>query len=102
MANTTTTNRLAWPNYYHLVSSCDGEEKRMIDEGLSLMTNINKAMIGKETELLNAVTNHPGLSFLLIPGPTHHTVNIMHCCSNVEEVRDNHLIGILGKKFSSP
>jgi hypothetical protein len=101
MATTTTANRLTWCDYYHLVSSRDGEEKRMIDEGLSSMNAINKAMIGKETELLNAVTNRPGFSFLLVPGPGR-TVNILHCCSNIEEVGDNHLIGILGTKFSSP
>jgi hypothetical protein len=101
MANTTTANRLAWPDYYHLVSSRDGEEKRMLDAGLSSMADINNAMIGKETELLSAVTNRPGFSFLLIPGPGR-TVSILHCCSSVEEVGDNHIIRILGTKLHHP
>jgi hypothetical protein len=95
------TNLPGWPEYYHFVTTQEGEEKRLVEEGLSSMDLVNSTMIGKEVALLNAVTHRPMFSFLLIPC-TARSVYILHCCARFAEAGDGQLFGILGTKCSAP
>jgi hypothetical protein len=79
----------------------EGEEKRMIEEGLGALTDTNEEMIGDEAKLINAILHRPMFSFLLIPS-ARNCVNILHNCISDETVGLGHIIGILGTRLSSP
>jgi hypothetical protein len=79
----------------------EGDEKRMIDEGLGALTETNVKMIGDEAKFINTILHRPMFSFLLIPS-ARNCVHILHNCISDETVGLGHIIRILGTKLSSP